>query len=437
MSNNQRVKPNDASQLEAIELNDWLVKIECFHPKEIELGLSRIKDIAGSLGLLKPNAKVVIVGGTNGKGSCVATLESLALQSKLKVGCYTSPHLMMFNERIRINGANVSDKALNEAFRQIEKWRGEVPLTFFEFTTLAALQIFSTQKLDLIVLEVGLGGRLDAVNIINPNVAIITTIAKDHTDWLGDTLEEISVEKSGIFRATSLNLVGDVKTFELLKKSISDLELSFRLTIDNELNAIPLLEHLSDTQVNPYQLKRQNIVLALTCFTYLFRNLSQHIDLKNILKNICLTGRFQKIQNMPQVIIDVAHNPQAASNLLNQIESLSCNGCRIAICGLMSDKAVKEYLQILDKSIDVWLFVDLPSKRATLATDLKRFLTFDQNDRSNITSKHKTFSHMSLACEYANEIMSSDDHLYIMGSFITVSEFLKLEKEFQINDSAL
>ncbi|PCI72703.1 MAG: bifunctional folylpolyglutamate synthase/ dihydrofolate synthase [Gammaproteobacteria bacterium] len=426
LSANSIANSVDNKDRESTELSNWLKKIERFHPEEIELGLNRIKDIASSLGLLKPKAKVIIVAGTNGKGSCVATLESLALQSQLKVGCYTSPHLLVFNERIRINGSNVLDKELNQAFRQIEKCRDEVPLTFFEFTTLAALQVFSTKYLDLIVLEVGLGGRLDAVNIINPDVAIITTIAKDHTDWLGDTLEEIAAEKAGVYRTNSLNLVGDDKTLELLKSSITNSDTLFRLIEDDELDSILALESIADPQINCYKLQKQNIELALASFINLFKNILQPIDLKLIFKSIQLSGRFQIQQNSPLVITDVAHNPQAASNLLNQMQSLTCNGSRIAICGLMSDKATKEYIQILDKSIEQWVFVDLPLKRGALATDLNRSVS-QLNKELPI---HQCFSNMQLSTDYVSEIINETDHLYIIGSFITVSEFLKLEKHF-------
>ncbi|PHS20061.1 MAG: bifunctional folylpolyglutamate synthase/ dihydrofolate synthase [Kangiella sp.] len=426
MSIHQPTNSIDTKDRETTELNNWLKKIESYHPEEIELGLTRIEKIAKSLSLLTPKAKVIIVAGTNGKGSCVATLESLALHSQLKVGCYTSPHLMAFNERIRINGTNVLDKELNQAFSQIEKYRDDAPLTFFEFTTLAALQVFSTKNLDLIVLEVGLGGRLDAVNIINPDVAIITTIAKDHTDWLGDTLEEISVEKAGIYRTNSLNLVGDIKTFGLLKTSIINADIRFRLIEDDELDLVLSFESIDDPQINCYQLQKQNIELALASFISLFKHVLQPIDLKSIFNSIQLNGRFQVQQNKPLVITDVAHNPQAAINLLNQMQSLTCNGSRIAICGLMSDKATKEYIQILDKSIEQWLFVDLPLKRGALATDLNRSVSHPNKEYPI----HKCFNNMRLATDYVSEIINEADHLYVIGSFITVSEFLKLEKHF-------
>ncbi|MFT6731916.1 MAG: dihydrofolate synthase/folylpolyglutamate synthase [Polaribacter sp.] len=422
---------------DAKDLSAWLERIESFHPEEIKLGLSRIKDIARLMDLLSPKAKVITVAGTNGKGSCVATLESLALQSNLKVACYTSPHLMVFNERIRVNGANISDRQLNNAFDKIEICRGDTALTFFEFTTLAALQIFSTKKLDLIVLEVGLGGRLDAVNIIEPDVAIITTIAKDHTDWLGNSLEEIAAEKAGIYRFDSLNLVGDEKTFNLLKASLTDSNLQYELIESNQLNSIVSLDVIHDSQINIFQLKQQNIELALTSFINLFKDKSQNIDLKQIFNRVAIAARFQTIQNKPQVIIDVAHNPQAALNLSNQIESLQCNGNRIAICGLMSDKAISEYIQILSETIDIWIFVDLPSQRGALAKDLMDCL-IDVSDIVNSqaevlveeASVHKCFNSISLACDYVDKLIAPSDQLYVIGSFITVSEFLKLEKEF-------
>ncbi|MCW8889729.1 MAG: Mur ligase family protein, partial [Sedimenticola sp.] len=182
-------------------LADWLEWQSTLHPKEIELGLDRVNQVWNSIAHPSLNCKVITVAGTNGKGSCVAFLDSILRAASYRVGCYTSPHLVRYNERIVIDGAPVSDEQICHAFEVVDQARGDTPLTYFEFGTLAALHIFASAGLDVVVLEVGLGGRLDAVNIIDPDVALISTVAIDHTDWLGSTREQIAVEKAGIMRA--------------------------------------------------------------------------------------------------------------------------------------------------------------------------------------------------------------------------------------------
>ena len=404
-------------------LKDWLKKIESYHPNEIELGLERVQKIASSMDLLSPNAKVIIVGGTNGKGSCVAMLESLAINSDITVGSYTSPHLLEFNERIRINGRNVSDIALIDAFDEIEKYRQDTALTFFEFTTLAALYVFSKIKLDLIVLEIGLGGRLDAVNIVDRDISIITTIDIDHTDWLGDSLQEIAIEKSGIYRDTSLNLVGDQISADLLQKSNDLKSKSIQLVEKNLLikcygnNYSKLIQ---DSKTNQFNLLKQNVELALTSFQHLFKKHSQTIDFKHCLSSIKISGRFQQVNNEPLVILDVAHNTQAAKNLVKQISTTSCNGKRVAICGLMSDKAIKEYLSVLGEVIDEWFFIGLPIDRAAKPDDL---LMLFKKLASNTTLKSS--QNIRQALDILTNTLNVNDQVYILGYFITVSEFLK------------
>jgi len=408
-------------------LNDWLKLIEQFHPSEIELGLTRVKQIADKLGLLTPTAKVILVGGTNGKGSCVATLESLAKQSQLTVGCYTSPHLIHFNERIRVNGANIDDESLIEAFEAIEKIREQVALTFFEFTTLTALHCFSKLNLDLLVLEIGLGGRLDAVNIVEPDVSVITTIDRDHESWLGSDLISIAQEKSGIYRKTSLNLIGDRRSQELIKQvalgSIA-LPVLVKEYIGNELPKLQIEAMLADPKINPHRLLKQNVECAIVAFHKLFPELIESLDLQKVLSNIQITGRLQQISDSPLTLLDVGHNEQSAINLAKQLNSFIKPKLRIAICGLMADKAIAKFLAALDSCVDIWLFVDLPGDRAASGLQI-------QSIHQSISSQSRSEIADSVAGAYqaALAIDEPDKQILVIGSFITVAEMLHYYRE--------
>jgi len=404
-------------------LKSWLNHIESFHPDEIELGLDRISNLARKLNLLDLDCKVIMVGGTNGKGSCVATLESFALSSNLSVGCYTSPHLINFNERIRVNGEDISDNELISSFEKIEKAREQLALTFFEFTTLVALQIFKLAKLDLVILEVGLGGRLDAVNIIEPDVSIITTIDFDHQSWLGNSLPEIAFEKSGICRKGIVNLVGDRPSYNLIVEA--------RPEVGSELTLIDILdkndglwskfsELISDPSVNPHRLLLQNIMLATRAFEALFPLQFEQVDLRSVLTQINIKGRFQKISDDPLVIIDVGHNLQAARNLKQQIKSLKCKGKRYAICGMMADKAIGRFLKTLDDVIDTWYFVSLPVERAAKAEQLQTLYkkVFPNKQTYAIADTRKAYQDIIAG-------LSDEDQIFVFGSFVTLEQMIR------------
>lgn len=398
-------------------LKQWTDLIESFNPHEIVLGLERITKVAQTLNLISFDGKVVIIGGTNGKGSCVATLESFAVNSNLSVGCYTSPHLQKFNERIRVNGQDVTDELLLSAFEEIDHARESIALTFFEFTTLVALMIFKQANLDLIILEVGLGGRLDAVNIIEPDASVITTIAQDHEAWLGNDLVGIAFEKSGICGKKSFNLVGDERSHLLVKQARP--ELSINLADLSDVNHLNLHELVNNSQINPHKLLLQNILCASLVFKKLFNQLWSEIALEKVISLITLRGRFFKLSNEPFVIVDVGHNGQAAENLSHQIKSVNCQGKRYAICGLMADKAINDFLSVMASVIDEWYFVDLPVARAATASDL--LVSFKQlNSINNALS----ISNVALAFEAIMENAELNDHVYVFGSFITVAEML-------------
>lgn len=415
------------------DLNYWLTHIESFNVNEIELGLERIKTVALRLDIVKQAAKIITVAGTNGKGSCVAGIESLALISDISVGCYTSPHLLKFNERIRVDGEMIDDISLINAFELIETVREGTPLTFFEYTTLACLIIFKSKKLDLLVLEVGLGGRLDAVNIIDPDVAIVTTIDNDHESWLGTDLSQIAFEKSAIFRKNSINLVGDEKSMTLIDCVRSENDLSVQLVSEisryEKVFSLLVLQ-LLDRSINPNYLISQNIQLSLVAFDSLFKINFHNFDLSIFIKKIKLNGRFQQLASNPITIVDVGHNPQAALNLVKNIVAQDTNGSRYAICGMMKDKAILSFLEPLTALIDHWFFVDLPIDRAAKGDDL---LTYYQQINSKLTTvssssvkQATTEIAVSVAVAYQNILAQCkpNDQIYVFGSFITVAELL-------------
>jgi dihydrofolate synthase/folylpolyglutamate synthase len=402
-------------------LDDWLVHIESFNPKEIELGLSRIKQVAERLDCLSLSSKTVLIAGTNGKGSCVAMLESVALQQNKTVACYTSPHLLKFNERIRLNGQSVSDESLIEAFQAIEAKREEITLTFFEFTTLAALLIFQQSQPELVVLEVGLGGRLDATNIIEPDVSVITTVAMDHTDWLGDTLEKIAYEKGGVIRKDKPALIGDKKTFSLINKVLPDFSRKILLAEDKTET---LSQVVNNAKINRYQLVSQNLLLAKLAFEQCFDQEITTETFSEALSNISLSGRFQSVKGLVMpTIVDVAHNPQSAKNLYSQLENYikahSITKVK-AIFGVMADKSVSEVIEIIDPLINHWCFVDLDIPRAMTSQAIENL-----HKNLALSSKTACFDGVSSAYLSLSKETSPNQLLIVFGSFITVANMLQ------------
>lgn len=411
-----------------MNLSDWFIHIESFHHSEIELGLQRIKQVADKLHLLDFKIPCILVGGTNGKGSCVAMLESIALEQDKKVACYTSPHLLQFNERIRLNGQNVVDDDLVAAFEKIEAIRGNIPLTFFEFTTLAALIIFKKAKLDLIVFEVGLGGRQDATNIVEPSVSVITTIDKDHTDWLGDTVEAIAYEKAGILRKGKKAFIGDTKTFDLLNNVVPELAEEMSLV---QMTSVELSNNIKNNQINPYGLLEQNIMLAISAFEQCFKHQLDQIAIEQALINVSINGRFQQLDITPLTIVDVAHNVQAANNLKQQIDNyIKLNSITkiTAICGMMADKATEEILSIFLGQINHWCFVDLEIDRAIKSNALQQiYFDLQLHSKSTLTqlSSSSCFTSVGQAFKWIERNHQENELILVFGSFITVANMLQ------------
>jgi len=405
------------------DLSDWLTYIESLHPSEIELGLDRIRSVAERLDILNQNSKVILVAGTNGKGSCCAMLESISLTQGKSVGCYTSPHLVEFNERIRLNGVNINDELLVEAFENIENRKGDIQLTFFEFTTLAALSVFKEASPDLIVLEIGLGGRKDACNIVEPDTSVITTIDKDHTDWLGDSLEGIAFEKAGVIRNNKPAIIGDEKSFRLVSKVLDfdNDKLSLISRQDEEFRKL-----IDDIEINPRQLLAQNMLLAKEAFENAF-NLSVELEeFASALQNIRLNGRFQQLGNQ-HIILDVAHNPQSAANLLTQLENYKSKydiQHVTAVCGMMADKAITEVLSILDSGVDSWYFAELNFPRAISPTEL-----LNEYKKVNETKKSEVCLNIGETISAFVNASAKNDLLLVFGSFITVGNTVQYYKE--------
>jgi len=412
------------------KLQDWLTWQESLNPKEIDLGLDRVSQVYKRLNFSADFfCPVITVAGTNGKGSTVAFIESILNQSNLSVGSYTSPHLFKYNERIKINQKPVSDEELCEAFNVIDQARGDVALTYFEFGTLAALVIFKKFQVSVAVLEVGLGGRLDAVNIIDADVSVITSIDIDHVDWLGDDVEIIAREKAGVMRANKPSVVSIFKAPESLvnyakehkvKLIVLGKDYLYQSVSSNRWQLKARNLHYSDlpmpTLKGSFQL--QNASAAIIAISQL--GLGGKLDPVNIaagLQKVSLAGRFQKISDSPDVIVDVAHNEQSARMLSNTLADNPVKGNTIAVVAMLADKAVDKVLEAIKADIDHWLVSDLPTGRAMSSKNLAQAVRGAHTD-----VKLSVCESVTEACIKARTLASENDRIIVFGSFYTVSE---------------
>jgi len=412
-------------------LDTWLRWLEMARGAEIDLGLGRCRQVAESLGLSKPAPTVITVAGTNGKGSSVAMLESIWLEAGYRVGAYTSPHLESYNERIRIAGSSADDSVICNAFDAVERARGGVLLTYFEFSTLAALSIFQQSELDIAILEVGLGGRLDAVNIVDSDVALITTIGLDHEDWLGSTREKIALEKAGVMRSGKRAVCSDNEIPQSLVGAAKVLGARLDvLAVDYAFEATETSwSWWSGSQIWP-DLPRPNLEGA-----HQFRNaagvlkvvdalLSRHsVPLEGIrrgLESVDLRGRFQRVAGDIEYVLDVAHNPQAVDTFVTTLSALSSARKIHALVGMLGTKNHVEYLRRLLPYVDAWYFATLPGTYGASAVDMQTSLEF--LGVKNCHSCHATVleAHASIL-----ETAVSGDRILVLGSFLTVGPVLK------------
>lgn len=346
-------------------LQDWLLYIEKIHPEIIELGLARVQEVATRLQCTNFYCPVIMVGGTNGKGSCVATIRSITAAAGLKSGVYTSPHLVSFNERILIDGKQVTDILLCRAFARVEKARGDILLTYFEFTTLAALILFQEADLDLVILEVGLGGRLDAVNIVEPDISIITSIGFDHQHYLGNSLTEIAREKAGIMRPGKPTIIGAIEAFELLQSDNDSFQLiSAGVDYHYHIHA----NHWSwgtshNTILTGLKLPSFPVANAATALAAIMQLRDPRFTSEHLYQGVAavrIPGRFQVIQERPITIVDVAHNEPATIWLAAQL--IACYPQVKewhAVFTCQKDKAVLAMVATMKPVISVWHVIDL------------------------------------------------------------------------------
>jgi len=418
-------------------LDDWLKHLETAHPVGIDMGLERITRVKEAL-QLNFQAVVFTVGGTNGKGSTCALLESVLLAASYKVGCHTSPHLLSFNERARVNGEIVSDALLLEHFKAVEMARASLPnpptLTYFEFTTLAIMHLFASANLDAVILEVGLGGRLDAVNMIDTDCAIVTSIDLDHTEYLGDTREKIAFEKAGIFRTDKPAICADpVPPQSLIDHAASigaDLWLmgkDYNFQGDKQQwgwagrgKRFSGLGYPALRGANQL-LNASAVIAALMAVRDRLPVGAQEI--RNGMAWVELPGRFQVLPGRPTIILDVAHNPHASAALAQNLENMAYHPYTIAVFGAMADKDLDGVLKPMMDKIDFWYLCDLPTPRAASAESLAarlRSLGFKEGSDAGI----EVFSSPALAYESALKKAGEGDRISVFGSFYTVAGVL-------------
>jgi dihydrofolate synthase / folylpolyglutamate synthase len=413
-------------------LQDWLAHCESLHPKSIQMGLERVQAVGARLGL-DFDCPVITVGGTNGKGSTCAMLEAIALQAGYRTGLYTSPHLVRFEERCRVRGEIVQAQALLPHFQRVEAARQDVALTYFEFTTLAILSLLSASKLDVVILEVGLGGRLDAVNIVDADCAVITSVDLDHMEFLGEDREAIGREKAGILRTGRPAIVSDpVPPQSVVDRAVeigADLWLpgrDFNFSGDKQQWAWAGRGRRYGGLAYP-ALRGANQLLnaagALAALTALRPRLPVAAQaVRNGLALVELPGRFQVVPGQPVLVLDVAHNPHSVAALAANLDAMGYYPVTHAVFGAMGDKDLGPMLAKMAPLVDRWYFTDLPTPRAdSAAALLARWQASDR--RPGVTAS--THADPLEALASAAAAADPTDRIVAFGSFYTVGGVLK------------
>ncbi|MBL1141320.1 MAG: bifunctional tetrahydrofolate synthase/dihydrofolate synthase [Proteobacteria bacterium] len=424
-----------SGQLRFNRLEKWLEWQESLHFTAIELGLERCRRVADNMGLLKPSYNVISVAGTNGKGSSITLLDKILRNANYKVGRYISPHLLKYNERICINGKEVSDTELCESFDRIDRARGDISLTYFEFGTLAALDLFRQHNVELAILEVGLGGRLDAVNVLDADVALVTSIDIDHQQWLGDNRESIAREKAGIFRNKALAVCSDPEPPQSLLDCANALGTplcvagrDYNYTTDKDKwswksEDLSLEELPRPMQYCDFQL--QNAAGVLKVLEKIHHDYPVSEDnIKQGLTSFRLNGRMQIIPGKVAKILDVAHNSQSVKVLVKNLKEIPCVGKTHLLVGMLKDKDHREVLKVLSEAADSWSIVTLSDDRGSDAKTLLSDL-----DELGIKENVSEFKDVEEALECLNKSSRSGDRVVVTGSFLTVGAALRYLKE--------
>ena len=412
-------------------LDEWLLWQESFHYTAIELGLDRCMTVATNLGLLKPEHHIISIAGTNGKGSSAKMLSSILTHAGYKVGCYTSPHIINYNERIQIDGIEIDDTTLCNSFARIDRARGNISLTYFEFGTLAAMDIFRDSSVDIAILEVGLGGRLDAVNCFDADVALVTSIDLDHQNWLGKDRESIAREKAGILRASAPAICSDfdppVSLLGYAEKLNTRIytggeDFNYKINGDkwfwwsdkNQFDVLPTPSLYNEAQIQ----NASGVLMVLETLADRFPVGNEAIV--RGLAEFKLNGRFQIVPDTAQIILDVAHNCESARNLVTNLQKIPVNGTTYLLIGMLKDKDHYSVFTQLETIADFWHIVPLDAPRGTEANSLGKVL-------SAMHVEDRTSVHQSIpdALDNIRSIVNPDDRIVITGSFLTVAAAIK------------
>ena len=415
-------------------LAGWLAYLETLHPKSIAMGLERVADVAARMSI-RVASPVVTVAGTNGKGSTCALLESIYRQAGYRTGLYTSPHLTRFNERVRIGGVEMDDAALVSAFDAVEIVRRApstpTPLTYFEFTTLAALHLFTSERLDVLILEVGLGGRLDAVNLIDADVAVVTAIDVDHVDYLGPTREHIGAEKAGIFRSGRQAICGDFDPPHTLVAHAQAVGAPlWRIGLDFVYAEQGTQWRYEGPGGNRYGLpypalrgryQLGNAATALAATDALREPLPVAASaIRDGLVRVDLAGRFQVLPGRPTIVLDVAHNPHAARALAETLSTMGYHPRTFAVFGMLADKDIEAVARALAPRVDAWYIAPLPGPRGASVARVEAALR-----AAGVTQQAiRGFDDVAHAFDAARADANDADRIAAFGSFLTVAAAL-------------
>lgn len=413
-------------------LDDWLTWQATLNPSEIELGLERVLQVRAVLALDKIAGKVITVAGTNGKGSTVAAYETWLHQSGYTVASYTSPHLLRYNERIRLNRGEVTDEILCRAFARVDQARGDIPLTYFEFGTLAALLIIADQCPDYAILEVGLGGRLDAVNVIDPDLAHITMIGLDHQAWLGETRDQIGREKAGILRPQVLAICNDSNPPASVLESLTELqcrslclgrEYDYSMVDDRSFQWRSGARDMLITSPLPGEHQAINLSGVLAGLQLLdeLDGLSQ-IEVNLRFANLICPGRLQEIASAlrARLITDVGHNVDAARVIAAYLNARQEPGRVIVLLGMLKDKDQTAFMATLRTQVDEWWYLSLSGERGLAAAELAEL-------NQSVGAGHRLFDTADAAMAHAMSCLKDQDILLVTGSFMTVEAVLRTD----------
>lgn len=410
--------------------------IETLHPRKIELGLTRVHAVLDRLQLRQPNFRTITVTGTNGKGSAVAMLEACLRAAGYRVGTYTSPHLIRYNERVRVDGVDATDAALCAAFERIEAGRGDIPLTYFEFGTLAAFDQFARANIDVAVLEVGLGGRLDAVNAIDADAAMITSIGIDHVQWLGDTREAIGREKAGVFRkdrpaicadpappasiAAQAQAVGATFYQRNRDFSVERTDSGWTWRAGSTLRAgLPPPALRGNHQID----NAAGVLMVLETLKAVLPLSQAHIREGLLAANV--RGRFQVLPGLPVRVLDVAHNPDAVRVLAHTLKQQTVTGRTLAVFGMLRDKDMVGAVRSMQDIVDAWYVTTLgTTERGATAAEVAQAIA-----QAGPNKPVTRFNDVRAAYAAARRDAGPADRIVVFGSFYMVGDILSLLKE--------